>query len=308
MCFYIKVNEILRLSPLSHKPPICYTINMKREHLIPLGKGKKIIYLEPRGRTQKQRMAWDRIWSHIFAAVGILCLLYCLTIFFFMGYGTSFFLIWGIIAVCCGGMALILRRRSWLDKLPKWFKRSFVILCCIGGAVFLLVEGLILSEFGAKAENNADYVIVLGAQWKSHGPSYVLQKRLDKAVDYLLENPETLVIVTGGQGSNEQITEAEGMYGYLVEAGIAAERIYQEDQATNTVENLVFSGDFLDRENDRVVLVTNNFHMFRALSIAKGQGYENVEGLAAGSYPGMLPNNLLREFFGVGKDFLVGNF
>ena len=116
------------------------------------------------------------------------------------------------------------------------------------------------------------------------------------------------VIVTGGQGSNEHITEAEGMYGYLVEAGIGAERILQEDQATNTVENLVFSSAFLDKETDKVVLVTNNFHMFRALSLARGQGYENVEGLAAGSYPGMLPNNLLREFFGVGKDFLVGNF
>ena len=98
------------------------------------------------------------------------------------------------------------------------------------------------------------------------------------------------------------------MYGYLVEAGIEAERILQEDQATNTVENLVLSSDFLDKEKDKVVLVTNNFHMFRALSLAKGQGYKQVEGLAAGSYPGMLPNNLLREFFGVGKDFLVGNF
>jgi uncharacterized SAM-binding protein YcdF (DUF218 family) len=170
------------------------------------------------------------------------------------------------------------------------------------------VEGLILSEFGSKAAPGADYVIVLGAQWKSHGPSYVLKKRLDKAVDYLLDNPETQVIVTGGQGGNEHITEAEGMYGYLVEAGIEAARIHQEDQATNTVENLVLSSAFLDKEMDKVVLVTNNFHMFRALRLAKGQGYQQVEGLAAGSYPGMLPNNLLREFFGVGKDFLVGNF
>jgi len=264
--------------------------------------------LELRGRAQKKRVAGKRIWSRIFAVLGALCLLYCLTIFFFMGYGTSFFLIWGMIAAACGGMSLFLSRADWLDRLPKWFKRSFVILCCVGGAVFLFVEGLILSEFGAKAETGAEYVIVLGAQWKSNGPSYVLKKRLDKAVDYLLDNPETKVIVTGGQGSNEHITEAEGMYGYLVEAGIEAERIQQEDQATNTVENLVLSSAFLDKEIDKVVLVTNNFHMFRALSLAKGQGYKQVEGLAAGSYPGMLPNNLLREFFGVGKDFLVGNF
>ncbi|MCI9142979.1 MAG: YdcF family protein, partial [Lachnospiraceae bacterium] len=55
------------------------------------------------------------------------------------------------------------------------------------------------------------------------------------------------------------------------------------------------------------VIVTNNFHMFRALGIARKQGYANVEGLAAGSVLGMGPNNLLREFLGVVKDFLVGN-
>ena len=80
-----------------------------------------------------------------------------------------------------------------------------------------------------------------------------------------------------------------------------------EEKSTNTCENLVFSAELLDKEKDRVVLVTNNFHMFRAGKIAGRQGYQHVEGLAAGSYPGMLLNNLLREFFGVVKDFLVGN-
>ena len=84
--------------------------------------------MEPRGKGQKKRLSWNRIWSRLFAVLGILCLLYCLTIFFFMGYGTSFFLIWGMIAACCGGMAWLLKRTDWLDKLPKWLKRCFVIL------------------------------------------------------------------------------------------------------------------------------------------------------------------------------------
>ena len=97
------------------------------------------------------------------------------------------------------------------------------------------------------------------------------------------------------------------MRGYLLQAGIEESRILVEDASSNTYENLVFSGELLDRENDKVVIVTNNFHVFRALSIAKKQGYHKAEGLAASSVLGMGPNNLLREFLGVLKDFWVGN-
>ena len=205
------------------------------------------------------------------------------------------------------GLSLLAVHPAWLAKIPFWLKGAFVVCSIIGLLLLVLVEGLILSQFGAKAEAGADYMIVLGAQWKQSGPSYVLQKRLDKAITYLEQNPETIVIVSGGQGSNEPIAEAEGMKGYLMEKGIAEERILTENKSANTCQNLAYSSQLLDKENDSVVLVTNNFHMYRALSIAKKQGYLQIEGLSAGSYPAMLPNNLLREFFGVIKDFFVGN-
>ena len=94
---------------------------------------------------------------------------------------------------------------------------------------------------------------------------------------------------------------------YLMQAGIGEERILVEDSSASTYENLVFSSEFLDPARDRVVIVTNNFHVFRAMSIAKKQGYANVEGLAASTPLGSGPNNLLREFMGVVKDFFVGN-
>ena len=131
---------------------------------------------------------------------------------------------------------------------------------------------MILTQYHAEAEAGADYCIVLGAQMKSSGPSEVLRRRLDKAVEYLLANPGTMVIVSGGKGSNEPVSEAVGMYDYLIKAGIAPERILTEDQSGNTFENLLFSGELLDKENDSVVLVTKNFHMFRALGIARKQG------------------------------------
>lgn len=276
---------------------------VKKDKLIPFEKSKRVIQLDRRGRDVKK----NALLAKIFAVLGALCLIYCVAILLFVGYGTKFFLIWGVFAAAFGMMALVFQHQKWLERLPQWLKRCFVGCCAVGLLFLGIVEGMILSQFAATAQPGADYVIVLGAQWKTNGPSYVLQKRLDTALEYLRENPDTKVIVSGGQGDNEHISEAQGMYDYLLAAGIDEERIFMEDQSTNTYENLVFSSALLDKENDRVVLVTNNFHVFRAVKIAERQGYTAVEGLAAGSYPAMIPNNLLREFFGVIKDFWVGN-
>ena len=273
----------------------------RKDDLIPLEKSKKIIYLEKRG--SQTNMSAGVV---VFAILAAACLLYCLSILFFMGYGSKFFLIWGLLAGVFGIMAVVLAHKRWLEKIPVWVKMAFVVLCLIGVIFFLFVEGLILSSWNATATPGADYVIVLGAQWKSNGPSYVLQKRLDKALEYLRDNPDTLVIVSGGQGVNEPISEAEGMKQYLEERGIGEERILVENASTSTYENLLFSSELIDKEADRVVLVTNNFHMYRARGIARKQGYQNLEGLSARSYPGMVPNNLLREFFCVVKECMAG--
>lgn len=274
----------------------------KKEHLIPKEKVDHIIYLEKRGRGGHMTAC-----TLVFAILAVLCLVYCLAIGLFMGYGTRFFLVWGILAVVCGGIALLLYHREWLDRIPLWL-RTVVVVCFVAGVLlFVTIEGLILSRFGATAQPSADYMIILGAQWKQSGPSLVLRKRLDTALIYLNENPDTYVIVSGGQGANEPVSEAEGMKGYLMEAGIAEERILLEKVSSNTNENLQYSSIFLEKEQDRVVVVTNNFHMFRAERIARKQGYSKVEGLAAPSHMGMLMNNLLREFLGVMKDFAVGN-
>lgn len=286
---------------------MCYSYFMDRrkrntkDNLIPLEKRRRTIRLERRGR---KKLSTGAVLTGLLAAA---CLLYCLCIFFFMGYGTRFFLIWGVLAVFFGVWAVLLGRPDVRRRIPRWVRAAFMACVVLGLSLFLAVEGMIFSQFGARAQGGADYVIVLGAQWKSHGPSYVLQKRLDRAAEYLRENPDTYVIVSGGQGGNEPIPEAEGMAGYLAEAGIEEHRILRESASTNTEENLRFSSVFLEKEQDRVVLVSSNFHMFRSLQIAKKQGYREIEGLAADSYPAMLPNNLLREFFGVVKDFCVGN-
>ena len=204
------------------------------------------------------------------------------------------------------GLTAFLHFHMW-SKLPHGLQRVITIIIVLGVLSFIIVEGCIISSYRAKGEPNLDYLIVLGAQVKEKGPSAALKFRLDTAYDYLVENENTLCIVSGGQGANEPHSEAQGMYDYLVEKGIAKERIIMEDKSTDTSENIAFSSVFLDMEKDRVGIVTNNFHVFRGVHLAKHQGIRNVCGIAAPSNIYFQLNNMVREFFGILKDLVCGN-
>lgn len=275
----------------------------KKEKFVPMKKSEKIIRLKDRGRERVLKKG-----AVFFGILGVLCVLYCAAIGLFLGYGSYFFLIWGVMGAGFGVISLLCAKPALRRKIPAWMIRTFWILFGIGLGIFILVEGLILSRCYAPAKDGADYLIVLGAQWKPEGPSVVLRYRLEEAIKYLKVNRETIVIVSGGQGANEPISEAQGMYDYLVARGVDASRIIKEDKSTSTYENLKFSGVLLDKAENEVVIVTNDFHVFRAEKLARAQGYQHAQGLAADSYPPMQMHNLLREFCGVMKDFLMGNF
>lgn len=243
----------------------------------------------------------------ILLLLGIVFLLYFFCIAFFVGHGTNFYFIWLLLGIAAVLFSILLKKGFFVSHIPLWLRRLFLLLVCFGGAVFLFVEGCIIGGFSEKGQPGADYVIVLGAQMKVSGPSRALQYRLDEAIVYLNENGETKVIVSGGQGADEHISEAQGMCDYLVEKGIDRERIIMEDKSKNTVQNLTFSAEFLDREKDSVAIVSNNFHVFRAVKIARKAGYKEVSGIAAKGEPFLQYNNMMREFFGVMKDFLFGN-
>lgn len=274
----------------------------KEKRLIPVEKHKRVIRVE--GRVRERELP---VGKYLFGILSVLCLLYCAGIFLFMGYGTSFFLIWAVMGFGCAVISLLCAKPLIRRRIPLWIMRLFWICFGVGAALLLLVEGLVLSRCSAKAADGADYVIVLGAQWKASGPSQILRYRLEAAADYLRRNPDTKVIVSGGQGGNEPIAEADGMKSYLIRAGIEEERILTENTSTSTYENFRNSGELLDKQQDRVVIITNNFHVFRSEKLAKAQGYQKAEGLAAASYPPMQVHNLFREFFGVVKDFALGN-
>ena len=251
-------------------------------------------------KISKRKIAELFLWI-----VAALCFISGIVLFLH-NYGTAFFAVWITLGVFFIALAYMVRRRLW-KKIPKWI-RVIVISCfTILITVFVLVEGLILTQINAKGKKDLDYIIVLGALVREEGPSSILRARLDAAIDYLEDNPNTICIVSGGQGVNEPFSEAEGMRRYLVENGIDESKIVIEDKSFKTIENIQNSMKLMDKENPKVGIVTSNFHVYRGMKIAKKQGLSDVCGIAGNVVPLYLPTNMFREFFGVVKDTIKGN-
>lgn len=132
-------------------------------------------------------------------------------------------------------------------------------------------------EMNAALKNEADgsneYVVILGAKVKPGGiPSQSLKNRLDAAVDYLQKYPTVKAIVTGGQGADEDRTEASVMADYLIKNGIAEDRVLLEDQSTTTYENLLFAKKLLPENTASITIISNDFHLKRATILARKLG------------------------------------
>ena len=223
--------------------------------------------------------------------------------------GTKFFLVWFFGAFFFLTCALLVRS-GWPSFIPGPVRGIFYAVVAIGVLLVVVIETNVVKHFRETAAPDLDYIIVLGAQIRETGPTVVLRWRLDAAYAYLVENPDTVCVTAGGQGANEPCPEAEMMRDYLVEAGISPERIVTETTSRNTVENirnvLALPG-LPDPAAARVGIVTNDFHMYRALAIAKKQGIVHAQGISARSLALFLPNNMFREVAGVLKDRLQGN-
>ena len=221
--------------------------------------------------------------------------------------GTNFFATWFVL-----GFFFLLP--IFDKKLNVWKSISrpirYILIGTLGLLIstFLFVEACIVSGFKYRNESNLDYIIVLGAQVLNDGsPSVILLTRLEKTLAYLNEHPGTICIVTGGKGKNEPITEALAMKKYLLSKGITESRIITENNSSNTSENISNSMKIIDLKNKNIGIVTNDFHVYRAIKIAKKCNINKVFGIPCETPRMFLPNNMLREFFGILKNKVCKN-
>ena len=254
-----------------------------------------------------------RIIQYSGYVLALVCLLYFCILMATIGPAFRFSFVWLVLGLFFLGVSLVLtfskRGFQWMPK-PVLILIEAIVMC--GCLVFVVIEGMIIAESAKQPKEEADYLIVLGAKVNGTTPSLILQYRINKAAEYMKKHPDTQAIVSGGQGADEGISEAEAMKNGLLSYGIAADRILVEDQSTSTKENLDYSKEILTKAGEnvkesKVIVVTTDFHVLRAVGIAREAGYEQVEGLAAKSVWYLMPTNYVREFMAVLKDKLIGN-
>lgn len=256
----------------------------------------------------KQKILCIGLWL-----LSILCLGYFILLMVSIGPLYSFNYVWLMGGLFFLGLALTFTYSKkgfyWMPK-PVLVGVEFIVLA--GLLLFVVIESLIIKQSVKAPEAEGEYLVILGAKVNGVTPSHILKKRIEKAYEYMKEHPKCKVVVSGGKGADEGISEAEAMYRSLCKLGIEKERIILEDQSTNTRENLKNTKEILrsrgvDLSKTDIIIVTTDFHMLRALKIAGKLGYANVEGLASGQVWYLIPTNYVREFLAIIKDFLMGN-
>jgi uncharacterized SAM-binding protein YcdF (DUF218 family) len=199
------------------------------------------------------------------------------------------------------------RRESHIIANPLTRK----LFCCgliIAVLSFTIIETIIVFNSSSQEEMGTDYLIILGAGVNGDAVSLTLQERLLKGIEYLNKHNNTKVIVSGGQGYGENITEAEAMKKYLVSSGIDANRIIEENRSTSTMENFRFSKEILKKEskgNTQIIMViTSDFHMLRAKMLARRVGFEPY-GITCSTPVSVRLNSYAREYFALVKSYFI---
>lgn len=248
---------------------------------------------------KKRKIKW--IWFLALVVLGLIVLLFC------PGYQFTGLLLLGIAALIpvYHGIRKIPRigLRKGLRLMLTW------ILCTLFAAM-AITGSIIVSSSQGTADPQSDYLVVLGAGVNGTAPSRSLRERLDAALNYLDTHTNAVAIVSGGQGSGEDITEAQCMYNYLTAAGIDPERVWMEDRATTTLENLNYSLDLIEKTTGqrptKIAIVSSEYHLHRAGIFAR---WLNLDAELIPAKTGIIPlrwNYYLREIFAVWYYSLLG--
>lgn len=208
--------------------------------------------------------------------------------------------------LCIGLGAIIILIALTFNKLARWLK--ILLFACIG-AVVILSSFLIINGKNDTITYSEDTIIVLGAAVHGKTPSLTLKRRLDKAVEYHVQNPDAIIIVSGGQGAQEDISEAEAMKIYLIQNGVKSDKIIKEDKSTSTTENFAFSKEILDKtfgHDYTAAFITNEYHISRAAFCADNAGLENTTHIHSNTSTSYLLSGVLRECFAFVYHLILG--
>lgn len=253
----------------------------------------------------KKNIIW---FDYILLCLGTISLIYfiglCTKIYF--SYFILLYPIFSLLTITYG-LLEIKQKKSILSKVSSWLRRTILLVVILCTSLFVLVESVLVYQSYQSNSKVSDYVIVLGAKVNGTTPSRSLQYRLQATVEYYTLHPTVTIIVSGGQGAGEEVSEASVMKEYLVQQGIDKDKIIEEDSSTSTYENLVYSKEKIDcltKTPYTITIVTNGFHTYRALYIAKSIGLE-ASTYSARDDGYSTVHYYIREFFGLLKEVIT---
>ncbi len=226
-------------------------------------------------------------------------------------HGHSFL---GLISFCIAGvivcyyfLALLMQHDPMTGKV---ISTVFTTLLCLGLCLCAVTEAVIIRASIGSPEISCPYIVVLGAKVNGTSPSLSLSDRIEAAYNYLTANPDTVAVLSGGQGPDEGISEAQCMYDRLTARGISSRRLLMEDKATSTWENIRFSLDILENETGirpkSIGLISSEYHLFRAGLLARECGVEPIGIPAKTSWLSLRINYFAREVAGVWHYLILG--
>ena len=245
-----------------------------------------------------------------FMITGVIFILDCIVLQFYLSSLNTGIIVPGIVGgvMAAYGFYRLKYNINIFSRLNKNIKRVLNILLVVLFISFILIEGMIIGANITNETKKPEYMIVLGAGLKGEKLSLTLLKRMEKTVEFMKKNPDVKAVVSGGQGFDEIISEAEAMKRYLVKHGIDENRVIKEDKSTSTMENFKFSKEKLKqitgKNIDEAVVVTNEFHMMRARMIAERNGIKTYPLICRTPYS-VMANNFIREYFAVIKSYLL---
>ena len=272
---------------------------------------------EPKPLFRKRTIAEKTVafkttnWGSIFCWVGIvICLVLAVFFKFFMlGYSFTVAVLLGVSAILLFYALIPLFAKTY-PLTARRLRRMVTTILCIGLIVVGVTEFFILRSSLGQPKETCDYVVVLGAKVRESGPSVSLWDRIYGARDYLETHPDVIAVLSGGQGPDEPMTEAQAMYEKLVELGIDRDRLWMEDKATSTWENLNFSLDLIEEKTgtrpEKIGIVSSEYHLFRASLFADACNVQSVGIPAKTSIISQRINHFMREVAGVWHYLILG--
>ena len=249
------------------------------------------------------KKVWKWFIPLFFVLLGIFC--------FFAVHGHDFL---GIVCcglasvICCYYLIALLRNQQIFAA--KILNTVLTFLLCLGLCAFTITEAIIVRASRGDEKTEFTHLVVLGAKVNGTSPSLSLNDRLQSAYEYMTAHPDVIAVLSGGQGTDEGISEAQCMYNELTKRGISPNRLWLENQATSTWENLQFSLRIIEEKTGRrpetIGLLSSEYHLYRAGLFADACGIDASLIPARTSWPTIRLNYFMREVVAVWKFIILG--